>query len=123
MAKNAHSTPTPKKSSKSRGRKLATVADYASIDFEPVPGLAESLGSRAEWLAKMGDRYPTMWFGAATMRMTMEEVTAMAAAQPEATTNIMECIRDLHEKLQAESEIMNAAFLRMMSGCCRAGLV
>lgn len=106
-----------------KNRKKATPLDYAGIDFEPVPGLAESLGSRAEWLAKMGNRYPTMWIGAATMRMTVEEVTAMAAAQPEAITDMISCIIDLKEKLAVESEVMEAASLRLLSGCCRSGLV
>ena len=106
-----------------RTRKKATPAHYAAAHFEPVPGLTEAIGSRAEWLAKMGSRYPTMWVGAATMRMTVEEVTAMAAKEPEAIAEMIKCIIDLKKSLRAESEIMETASIRLLSGCCRAGLI
>ncbi len=101
----------------------ATPADYAAVHFEPVLGLAESLGSRMEWLAKMGDRYPTMWVAASTLRLTVAEVTAMAAAQPDATAEMIKCITNLKEKLEAERQVVETASIRLLAGCCKAGLL
>jgi len=101
----------------------ATSADYAAVHFEPVLGLAEALGTRSEWLTKMGSRYPTMWIGAATMRMTVEEVTAMVAKEPEAIADMIKCITDLKESLEAERSVMESASARLLAGCCRAGLI
>lgn len=106
-----------------KAARKATVAHFAATHFEPVLGLTELLGSRAEWLAKMGDRYPTMWVGAATMAMTVEQVTAMAAQQPEAVAELITCIADLKESLEAERRVMESASARLLCGCARAGLV
>lgn len=103
--------------------KKATPADYASVEFEPVLGLAEAMGSRAEWLTKMETRYVTLYLGAATLAKTPEQLATMATAQPDATVELMKCVNDLSEKLAAESEIMRTAEIRLMAGCCRAGLL
>lgn len=103
--------------------KPGTTADFANIDFEPVLGLAEAMGSRAEWIEKMGDRYPTMWLGAATMRMTPQQLTEMAAKEPEAVADMIGCILNLRDRLEAEADVMRAASVRLIAGCCKAGLI